>query len=466
MFPVSVLAVEVAGICSTGDYAWDGQNDTCPEYSEWSVDWDAAYRCLLQQEVQPFVNPGELLPFLTVSDVIQALGAAWTADTLVEAEGQMCVKIAPRLVVITNGPGLFQLACDPILAALRGETELDVEAHCLLIYNLTNFLPAQMPTTTPFLESTATSTPGQPYALRPFDFMGLVRRIERDLYGLTSYDAASVCRAAGDLVSSGATLRGLVRQFLQEYVKGLMPRVQEICESWDDIVSYVQSDLQLPANASRLLLEDMPRLLSVLAGYEDRQQLCADLQTFLPYAYREIDQGAANIAGNILSILTAEQRCLTVTSEVRDLLYDFFPRFLVNIMFYQYTGFRSTQSLCSTITSSFSQPVPDVPVRLVRGRNDLEGRLEVFYNGEWGTVCRNGWGFKDASVVCRQLGFDSSSYNLYTYYPGGEGTAIVTDVACTGNEQRFDQCPNGGSSQLEYCQTRQKVTVTCFDEGR
>ncbi|XP_071476169.1 scavenger receptor cysteine-rich domain-containing protein DMBT1-like [Diadema antillarum] len=446
----------------------DGQNDTCPEYSEWSVDWDAAYLCLLQQEVQPFVNPGELLPFLTVSDVVQALGAAWTADTLVEAEGQMCVKIAPRLVVITNGPELFQLACDPILAVLRGETELDVEAHCLLIYNLTNFLPAQMPTTTPFLESTATSIPGQPYALRPFDFMGLVRRIERDLYGLTSYDAASVCRAAGDLVSSGATLRGLVRQFLQEYVKGLMPRTQEICDSWDAIVSYVQSDLQLPANASRLLLEDMPRLLSVLAGYEDRQQFCADLQTFLSNEYYMLlDKGAVKIADNILSILTAEQRCLNVTREIRDLLYDFFPRSLVNIMFYQYTGFRSTQSLCSTITSSFSQPVPDVPVRLIGGRNDLEGRLEVFYNGEWGTVCRNGWGSEDATVVCRQLGFDGSAIvRLYTYYPGGDGTAIVSDVECTGNEQRFDQCPNGGRSQAVYCQFWQKVAVTCIDEGR
>ena len=44
-------------------------------------------------------------------------------------------------------------------------------------------------------------------------------------------------------------------------------------------------------------------------------------------------------------------------------------------------------------------------MRLMGGRNEREGRVEIFLDGEWGTICGDLWKDTQTIVVCRQLNF-------------------------------------------------------------
>ena len=104
-------------------------------------------------------------------------------------------------------------------------------------------------------------------------------------------------------------------------------------------------------------------------------------------------------------------------------------------------------------------------IRLVGGTSPNEGRVEVYHNGEWGTVCDDGWDIDDASVVCQQLGFEmaTAAHGLVIYGPG-TGPIHYDQVACTGSEARLSDCSHNGIG-IHDCSHGQDAGVACYGKS-
>lgn len=99
--------------------------------------------------------------------------------------------------------------------------------------------------------------------------------------------------------------------------------------------------------------------------------------------------------------------------------------------------------------------------------NSVEGRVEIFLNGEWGTVCDDLWdteesGITNAEVACAQLGFSTEGAQplprFGSFVAPGPGPIHRDDVSCTGTEESLVDC---AFSETIDCRKEEDLGISC-----
>jgi len=113
---------------------------------------------------------------------------------------------------------------------------------------------------------------------------------------------------------------------------------------------------------------------------------------------------------------------------------------------------------------AFLFQVPTIPMRLIVDKekeiSGHKGLVEIYHNGEWGTICSDKFTIAAAEVICGQLGYTGGEIMEPGSYPQGASAIWMDNVDCVGGEKRVWLCPFNGWGE-HNCEHKDDVGIAC-----
>ncbi|KAK2510492.1 hypothetical protein Q9233_017687, partial [Columba guinea] len=127
-------------------------------------------------------------------------------------------------------------------------------------------------------------------------------------------------------------------------------------------------------------------------------------------------------------------------------------------------GPKAADVVCRELWCGVALPVSGGEFVALRLENSggCSGRLQVFYNGTWGSVCSNSMTPDTVSLVCKELGCgDGGSLEADLPYGRVSGPAWLDYVQCEKGTSSFWQCPSTPWDPQSCDDLREETHITC-----
>ena len=124
---------------------------------------------------------------------------------------------------------------------------------------------------------------------------------------------------------------------------------------------------------------------------------------------------------------------------------------------YSYSNYLHDEVAKCSVTAG------NTAIRLVGGSSYNEGRVEILYNGVWGTICSDGWNLNNGIVICRSIGLSGANSYYVSSSPFGPGIGPVwlNKVMCDGTESSLARCSHLGVNITQNCKHTKDVGLRC-----